>query len=170
MGRFHSHSQRSGWDRAVPLSLGLILILMFPKTGIHAASDARTERMTQVVDGLKERLGIPQSVLVQIVPVNSRAFSVQRNGQDFMVTVDTDFLMGLDDDETIAALAHELGHVWIYTHHPFLHTEDLANQIAMRVVSREALQKLYLKVAAFEAHAKTSGQQQLIGNNLKNIR
>ena len=43
-------------------------------------------------------------------------------------------------------MAHELGHVWIYTHHPFLQTEELANEIAMRVVSRELLESLYQKV------------------------
>ena len=45
-------------------------------------------------------------------------------------------------------VAHELGHVWIYTHHPYLQTEQLANQIAMRVVSRESLDSVYGKVWA----------------------
>jgi hypothetical protein len=36
--------------------------------------------------------------------------------------------------------------VWIFTHHPYLQTESLANSVAMRVVSRESLTKTYDKV------------------------
>jgi hypothetical protein len=39
-----------------------------------------------------------------------------------------------------------MGHVWIFTHHPYLQTEQLANRIAMRLVSRENLQQVYEKV------------------------
>jgi predicted Zn-dependent protease len=52
----------------------------------------------------------------------------------------------LTDDEVRAAIAHELGHVWVFTHHPFLQTEELANRIAMRAVSRETLERVYDKV------------------------
>jgi len=45
-----------------------------------------------------------------------------------------------------AAIAHELGHVWIFTHHPFLQTEVLANQIAQRLVPRSSLVQVYEKV------------------------
>ncbi|MCI0721982.1 MAG: hypothetical protein L0338_23875, partial [Acidobacteria bacterium] len=48
--------------------------------------------------------------------------------------------------ELSASIAHELGHVWIFTHHPYLQTELLANQIALRVVAREDLEKTYEKV------------------------
>ena len=47
-------------------------------------------------------------------------------------------------------LAHELGHVWIYTHHPFLQTERLANVIGQRVTDRAALERVYLKLWAYE--------------------
>ena len=45
-------------------------------------------------------------------------------------------------------LAHELGHVWVSTHHPYLQTERLANSIAMRVVSRDSLERVYEKMWA----------------------
>ena len=45
---------------------------------------------------------------------------------------DAAFLDTLTDDEVEAEVAHELGHVWIFTHHAYLQTEGLANQIAMR--------------------------------------
>lgn len=54
----------------------------------------------------------------------------------------------LNEDELRAAVAHELGHVWIFSHHPYLHTERLANEIAMRVVSRESLERVYEKLWA----------------------
>ena len=64
----------------------------------------------------------------------------------FLLTIDASFLDTLSDEELEAAIAHELGHVWIFTHHPYLQTEELANQIAMRAVSRESLERVYAKV------------------------
>src|SRR5262249_34380684 len=64
------------------------------------------------------------------------------------------FLLMLNDDELRAALAHELGHVWIYTHHPFLQTERLANVIGERVADRTAFEQVYSKLWAYEG---TSG-------------
>jgi len=52
----------------------------------------------------------------------------------------------LTDDDIKAVVAHELGHVWIFTHHPYLQTEQLANEIAMRLVTRESLEPVYAKV------------------------
>jgi hypothetical protein len=50
------------------------------------------------------------------------------------------------DSELSASIGHELGHVWIFTHHPYLQTELLANQVALRVVSREDLERIYEKI------------------------
>jgi len=66
----------------------------------------------------------------------------------FTIQIDQKFFDSLSSEELEAAIAHELGHVWIYSHHPYLHTEALANEIAMRVVSRESVKKLYLKLWA----------------------
>ena len=64
----------------------------------------------------------------------------------FTATFEAGFLDSLNDDELGAVIAHELGHVWIFTHHPYLQTEELANEIALRVVSRESLDEVYEKV------------------------
>ena len=127
---------------------------------------ARIERIAEIVDALRSQLGITENVRVRMVEANRLAFSVQPYGHDeFLLRVDTHFLVNLDDDEMTAALAHELGHVWIYTHHPFLHTEALANQIALRVVSRDILRRLYSKVSQFEGWPNYD--EELLGKNVQ---
>jgi len=108
-----------------------------------------TRGLQSTVDELRTRLGIPEEIDVAIVPANPLMLSVEaqhgRKGP-FLLTVDESFLSLLTNEEMTAALAHELGHVWIYTHHPYLQTERLANSIAMRVVSRKSLVPVYHKV------------------------
>jgi hypothetical protein len=115
-------------------------------------SDRPVRRITEILDGLKQQLGIEQPVQVKIVQNNRLAFSVEPadHNHDFILSVDSRFLGQLDDQDLAAALAHELGHIWIYTHHPFLHTEALANEIAMRVIPRDSLKTLYGKLWDFE--------------------
>lgn len=52
----------------------------------------------------------------------------------------------LSQEELKAVIAHELGHVWIFSHFPYLQTEILANEIAMRAVSRDSMKKIYAKL------------------------
>lgn len=131
----------------------LVLPLGAPATTEPLATPARHDvaQIQAVVDGLRGELAIPQEVVVALVTGNALVVSVERmRGRDaaFLLSIETDFLHGLDDDDLRAVVAHELGHVWIFTHHPFLHTERLANQIAMRAVSRESLARVYDKVWA----------------------
>jgi hypothetical protein len=100
----------------------------------------------------RSQLQMPEDIRLEIVPVNDHMVSVEpaaanaNNVGAFIMRFDEHFLTGLDQDELRAAVAHELGHVWIFSHHPYLHTEALANEIAMRVVSLESLKKLYSKL------------------------
>ena len=77
-------------------------------------------------------------VAVELVPTTRSRRRSSRSkgaaGQTFRLSIEQGFLEQLTEDELRAVVAHELGHVWIYTHHPYLQTEQLANQIAMRVV------------------------------------
>jgi Peptidase family M48 len=110
---------------------------------------ARERQLQDVVDDFRSRLAIPDPVVVSIVPENKLLVSVERlKGRDlgFALTFEADFLESLDKAELAAVIAHELGHVWIFTHHPYLQTEELANEIALRVVSRETLDGVYEKV------------------------
>ena len=105
--------------------------------------------MQAISDELREKLEIVERVDVTLVDHNPLVLSVEtRAGRSgpFVITIDRDFVATLTADELEAAIAHELGHVWIYTHHPYLQTERLANDIALRVVSRTTLQPVYEKV------------------------
>ena len=109
------------------------------------------EVLQDVTDDLRTRLQINERVNVELVEHNPLVMSVEtlagRTGP-FVITVDREFIRELNHDESEAALAHELGHVWIYTHRPFLQTERGANDIAMRVISRAAFEPVYEKVWA----------------------
>ena len=107
--------------------------------------------LQNLTDDLRTRLEIEPRVHVMLVDHNPLVMSVEtlagRVGP-FIITVDREFIRELKPEEVEAAIAHELGHVWIYTHHPYLQTERLANDIAMRVVNRSAFEPVYAKVWA----------------------
>lgn len=115
----------------------------------RADTSIETAAMQELTDDLRGRLEIAEKVVVAIVDRNPLVMSVEtmagRTGP-FVITVDRDFAGELNHQELEAALAHELGHVWIYTHHPFLQTERLANDVAMRVIKRSAFEPVYEKV------------------------
>src|SRR4029077_130367 len=102
-----------------------------------------------IVDRFRHDLSIAEEVFISVVAKNDRLVSVERSKErrgPFILSFDENFLITLDDSELSASIAHELGHIWIFTHHPYLQTEELANEIALRVVSRESLDEVYEKV------------------------
>jgi len=104
-------------------------------------------RVQRIVDDLKAHLQIPYPVIASIVERNPLMASVApTSGGGFALSFEAGFAEGLTEDELTAVIAHELGHVWIFTHFPFLQTEQLANEIAMRVVSRESLVPVYAQM------------------------
>ena len=128
-------------------SVGLSRQLRASDENDPTPSRTDTVRVQRIVDDLKSRLAITQAVTVSIVDRNPLIASVGPvSGGGFMLSFEADFAEQLTDDELTAAVAHELGHVWIYTHFPFLQTEQLANEIAMRVVSRESLVPVYTQM------------------------
>ena len=136
----------------VVLSLSLLLTLGQGRSG--ATTDAgwapRNDAATiqALVDELRQQLALPHEVSVVLVPSNPLLVSVEHGParKAFLLSFEDGFLDVLDGDELRAVVAHELGHVWIFTHHPYLQTEQLANRVAMRVVSRETLERVYGKV------------------------
>jgi predicted Zn-dependent protease len=93
--------------------------------------------------------------MVSVEPVDERSTA-------FTLSIEQSFLVDLNDDELRAAIAHELGHVWIFTHHPFLQTEGLANEIARRLVARDNLVRVYEKV--WQRQGTTGDLARLIGD------
>lgn len=140
--------------------LGVVLLLWLTPLRLDAVaavaenSIGRAERsevaaLQDITDALRVRLQITERVHVTLVDHNPLVMSVEtlsgRSGP-FVITMDRGFIEELSGDQLEAAIAHELGHVWIYTHHPYLQTERLANEIAMRVISRSAFEPVYEKV------------------------
>lgn len=141
--------------------LGVVLLLLLlplrleflpeVSTAWISRDGGRTETalLQDVTDDLRTRLQISERVQVELVDHNPLVMSVEtlagRTGP-FVITVDRDFIGELNHDETEAAIAHELGHVWIYTHAPYVQTERMANDIAMRIISRSAFEPVYEKV------------------------
>jgi len=136
------------------MTIGVALLLWLLPLRLDALPAPAAEKLEIVAlqdltDELRTRLQIAERVHVTLVDHNPLVMSVEtlagRTGP-FIITVDREFIGELNHDEVEAALAHELGHVWIYTHEPYLQTERLANDVAMRVVSRSAFEPVYEKV------------------------
>lgn len=138
----------------------LVLFVCLPPVQLHGASArvkhskgrARAERINQLQsasDALRLRLGILERVFITLSERNPLVMSVETLGTrsgPFVINADEAFIATLTDEEIEAAIAHELGHVWVYTHHPYEQSERLANEIALRVINRAALEPVYVKV------------------------
>jgi Zn-dependent protease with chaperone function len=142
--------------------LAVLLVPFLLTSRVATAEVERNERnevaarnLQRVLDNVRERLGIDRAVTVTVVASNPHHVSVEPPaaiGAAFVVQVEEAILELLTEDEVEATIAHELGHVWVFTHHPYLQTELLANQVAMRAVSRDALVRVYEKVWGQTGH------------------
>lgn len=134
------------------LTTALLISSVTPPTFAAEPTNTPTAiegRLQSLVGNLKKQLEVTPVIVVTIVPANALMMSVEASedpAKPFLLSIDANFLNTLTDDEIEAAIAHELGHVWIFTHHPYLQTEELANQIAMRAVTRASLERVYAKV------------------------
>jgi Zn-dependent protease with chaperone function len=132
----------------LPLHLDLVPVGL-DHVSARGVGGAEVVVLQEITDDLRTRLQIPEQVHVTLVEHNPLVLSVEtlagRTGP-FVITIDRGFINQLSREEAEAAVAHELGHVWIYTHHPYLQTERLANDIAMRVINRSAFEPVYKKV------------------------
>ena len=136
------------------VTLVLVIFSLFTPSSFAAEPAAPAKaleaKLQVLVNDLRAKLTLAAPVVVSVVPSNPLMMSVEAPETAdgvFRLTIDAAFLDTLSAVELEAGIAHELGHVWIFTHHPYLQTEELANQIAMRAVSREGLQAVYVKVS-----------------------
>lgn len=159
--RFRLTSRLSGTFTS--RAIALLVVLMYASRA-HAGerpTPLDTRRVQAIVDQYRQQLAIPQRVTVSLVEHNPLVASVERHPAKrnaFVLSLERGFAEGLSADELAAVLAHELGHVWIFTHFPYLQTEAQANQVAMRVVKRERLEQVYVKVWAHVGGRSTVAQ------------
>ena len=116
------------------------------------------ESLEAIAEKFHKQLNLPVIVLVSIVSKDNHLVSVQRSKElkdTFIIQFERDFLSALAEEEMEAVIAHEMGHIWIFTHHPYLQTEALANQKASELVPRESLRKVYEKVWRIEGQKGT---------------
>jgi len=131
-----------------------------------ATSGGNAGHLAQIVKELCARLKLNDHVEVHIDEENSKMVSSEPLPDSipgYRISFDREFLASLNDDEIDAAIAHELGHIWIFTHHPFLQTEALANDIALRLVDRETMKSVYSKLWAHTG--RTGNIDELLGPN-----
>ena len=119
---------------------------------------ATQEQLDAIAKDFQARLGINESVVIVLVESNEYVVSVQRSSTShdtFLIKFQKSFLSTLSEEELRAVIAHEFGHIWIFTHHPFLQTEALANEKALQLISRDNLSKVYQKVWHLEGEQGT---------------
>jgi hypothetical protein len=106
--------------------------------------------LSATVHNLSERLNLDAHVVVRVDATNDKMAAAEpmSDGSGYLISFDRSFLESLNIDEEAGAIAHELGHIWIFLHHPYLQTEALANEIAMRIVDRDTLKRIYVKLWA----------------------
>jgi hypothetical protein len=144
------------WTRLALVSAFVLLNAVPISRDLFDIVALRTARAGEIVNQLRAALQIDSDVQVAAVTYHPLVFSVEpldKSKDHFVISMEINFLLKLDDEELHAALAHELGHVWIFKHFPFLQTERLANSIGLRVVPRENFEALYMKLWRYESAA-----------------
>jgi ABC-type hemin transport system substrate-binding protein len=139
--------------RRAPLAILLSLLLSLGTVEVLGSETtaAATGSVQGVVDEYRGLLGLKPVVRVVLVEENPRVVSVARDTRTpgtFVMSFARRFLAELTADEVRAVVAHELGHVWIFGNHPYLQTEQRANEVALRLVTRAELESAYRKLDA----------------------
>jgi len=140
---------------AAALRVFVFIALFLCTTGVQlqafssrADQPVRNTKLEKIAAKLAAILEMNKRVQVVIVPENDRVVSVEPfvSGEGYRVEFERAFFEQLNEEEVTAAIAHEVGHMWIFCHAPYLHTEALANEIALKVVPRKPLETLYAKL------------------------
>jgi len=143
---------KTEWShQALRLWVSVCLILVVQSSAVEGWNRLQhnAQKLKGILAGLKKQLDISVDISTAVVPKDDLLVSVSPDRHKkgaYRISFDTAFLAMLDEEDLAPAIAHELGHVWIFTHHPYLHTEDLANVIAHRLVTPTQLDRVYEKV------------------------
>lgn len=145
-----------------------VFVCLLSLMGAGAASptdrqvwNANHQKLAALVQEFRVLLNIEEQISVSIVRKNHMLASVRPSSKQpgsFVVRFDRSFLAALADEELRAAIAHELGHVWIFVHQPYVQSEPLANKKALEVIQLDSLQKMYEKVRAYQGRHGRPGK------------
>jgi hypothetical protein len=136
----------------------LVSGLAAPLSAERDNAEATQGQLDAIAGEFRARLGISQNIEMALVESNKYLVSVQRSSvsrNTFLIKFDRSFLSTLTEEELRAVIAHELGHIWVFTHHPFLQTEALANEKALQLVRHDSLSRVYEKVWRLEGQQGT---------------
>ena len=120
-----------------------------PRNREHAEEEIEG-KLQALVGDLKARLSLPAPVVVSIVPSNALMMSSKRHREDsqpFLLKVDASFLDTLTDGRDLKRPLHTSSDMSGSS--PIIRIcrpKSSPNQIAMRAVSRDSLERLYAKV------------------------
>src|SRR5262245_50400127 len=112
----------------VALSIFYTISLLTPPARAEAVRSDRNaldmDKLQKVAAQRALLLGIPQHIRVVVGPNSKMVISVEHDSEadEYRVLIDPKFMEQLNDEDIVTAISHELGHVWIFTHHPFLQT------------------------------------------------
>jgi hypothetical protein len=139
-------SKSDRWSPTLRVWIALSLILIAQANA--AAERHSPKKIRNIIEQLRKQLLIDEEIEVVLVAKNDLLVSVQpdRPRGVFRMFFERAFLNTLTDEDLNAVIAHELGHVYIFTHHPYLQTEEGANNIAYKAVTIEAMERVYEKV------------------------
>ena len=87
-----------------------------------AAAVPTAPRIQKLVNEMRRSMSVTHDVAVELVadnPLKASVEPVKGSGNRFRLAIDRRFLEQLNQAELKAVVAHELGHVWIYTHFPY---------------------------------------------------
>jgi hypothetical protein len=133
-------------------------LIFAEESDLPPAPSVSQEYLETVAKEFQTQLDLPVAVLVSVIEKNKFLVSVHRSKElrdTFVILFEREFLSTLVEEEARAVIAHEMGHIWIFTHHPYLQTEALANQKAAELVPRESLRNVYEKVWRIEGQKGT---------------
>jgi hypothetical protein len=130
----------------------LAIVFVFLASGPSAEewNSKHMERINPIVAKFAKELNLNIHVTISS-KVALLAHCEHTGGNNFTLAFEYGLLSILDDEELQAIIAHELGHAWIFTHHPYLQTEPLANEVAMSLEMTEYdnLSRLYKKLEKY---------------------
>src|SRR5262245_46814563 len=109
--------------RHLSTSLCLVALIVGRSAPLDAAEGRSAVALQELINGLKTQLGIDAVVSAAVVTTNTLLVSVRPVDGDagrFQMAFEERFLATVDEDELTAIVAHEIGHVWIFSHDQYL--------------------------------------------------